>query len=254
MTEPATDASDRAARSVRRQQRISGRSPTGPLVAERAARSPPSRSTRSVRADPHGEVVATSDPRGLSSAIGRRSDRRLPARPAEVNEPIAGHRTHASLPGVDPTLSRPCSFALTSNTDSPITDDNSQTCRYRFATTADGCGRWSIPARRSSPAREATQRTTPRRPRRGDREHRRLGLVDVGRIRVPATAVEIDEEHEAGPGGSLVAVGERMVPRQATGQAPPPCRRGRGRSPRRRSRRPERAARSRPGRSATRSR
>ena len=52
----------------------------------------------------------------------------------------------------------------------------------------------------------------------GDREHRRFGLVDIGRVRFPCHAVEVEEQDQRGPRGPFVAVGQRMVPREATGQ------------------------------------
>ncbi len=45
-----------------------------------------------------------------------------------------------------------------------------------------------------------------------DREHGRLGLVNVGRIRIPPSLVEIDEQHQRRPRGSLVAVDECCLP------------------------------------------
>ena len=54
-------------------------------------------------------------------------------------------------------------------------------------------------------------------------QHGRLCLVDVRWIRVPATAVEVDEHDERCPRGTFVAIGERIIPRQAAGRARPPC-------------------------------
>jgi hypothetical protein len=52
----------------------------------------------------------------------------------------------------------------------------------------------------------------------GDGEHGGLCFVDVRRVRIPPAAVQVDEEDEGGLGGPLVAIGERMVPRQAAGE------------------------------------
>jgi hypothetical protein len=52
----------------------------------------------------------------------------------------------------------------------------------------------------------------------GDGEHGRLCVVDLGRIGVLAAVVEVDEEDERGPRGALVAVGERVVPREPAGE------------------------------------
>lgn len=49
-------------------------------------------------------------------------------------------------------------------------------------------------------------------------EHRFDGIVGVGPFVVPGSVVEIDEQDKAGPRCSLVAVGERMVPGDPTGQ------------------------------------
>ena len=43
-----------------------------------------------------------------------------------------------------------------------------------------------------------------------DGQHCLLGLVDVGRIRGPHDAVQIEEEDERHPLGALVPVGERV--------------------------------------------
>jgi len=47
-----------------------------------------------------------------------------------------------------------------------------------------------------------------------DGEHGGLGVVDVGWVGIPGAVVEIDKEDERGPCGALVAVGERVVPRE----------------------------------------
>jgi hypothetical protein len=52
----------------------------------------------------------------------------------------------------------------------------------------------------------------------GDSEHCLLGLVDVGRVRVPRPAVEVDEQDHGRPRGALVPIKQRMVPGEATGE------------------------------------
>lgn len=47
-----------------------------------------------------------------------------------------------------------------------------------------------------------------------DGQHRLFGLVDVGRVGVPHAVVEVDEQHERRPRRALVAVGQRVVPRE----------------------------------------
>lgn len=49
-------------------------------------------------------------------------------------------------------------------------------------------------------------------------EHRCHGVVGVGMLVVPRSLVEVDEQHEARPRSSLVAVGQRMVPRDPAGE------------------------------------
>jgi hypothetical protein len=51
-----------------------------------------------------------------------------------------------------------------------------------------------------------------------DGQHRRFGLVNVRRVRLPLHPVEIEEHHERSPRRALVAISERMVSRQPTHQ------------------------------------
>ena len=50
------------------------------------------------------------------------------------------------------------------------------------------------------------------------RDHGVLGVVDIWRVRVPASAIEVDEQHQRSPGGALVAVDERVIPCQTAGE------------------------------------
>ena len=55
-------------------------------------------------------------------------------------------------------------------------------------------------------------------PVRGHREDGFLCLFDVRWIGIPDNIVEIEEHHETCPAGSLVPVGQRMIPCQMTGE------------------------------------
>jgi hypothetical protein len=45
-----------------------------------------------------------------------------------------------------------------------------------------------------------------------------LGLIEIGWIGIPSDPVEIEEQQEASSARSLVAVGQRMVPRNMTSE------------------------------------
>jgi hypothetical protein len=53
---------------------------------------------------------------------------------------------------------------------------------------------------------------------RGHSEDGRLSFVDVKGVGIPDDIVEIEEEYEARPARPLVAVGQRVIPRQMTCQ------------------------------------
>lgn len=52
----------------------------------------------------------------------------------------------------------------------------------------------------------------------GDSQPRFLGFVGIRRIRVPHSLVQIHEQNERSPGGSLVPIWKRVVPCQTTHQ------------------------------------